>query len=121
MPMKWEIENLSEEFIRAKASEWRLDYLSALILLTRGFTDSEQVHHFINPSLDKFYDPFEFEHMSQVVKTILVARHKQYKVYVYGDYDVDGITAAAFMVRVLRDIGMSAQCYIPNRSDEHYG
>ena len=59
--------------------------------------------------------------MEKVVDKILEKREKKEKVFIYGDYDVDGITAAVFLVLVFRNIGIEVDYYIPNRMEEGYG
>ena len=59
--------------------------------------------------------------MSDAVDRVLEALNKHEKVAVYGDYDVDGVTATALLVQTLTALGVQAEGYIPNRFDEGYG
>ncbi len=67
------------------------------------------------------YDPLLMTGMEQAVDRLLKAIDAGEKIVVYGDYDVDGVTATALMVQVLRQMGAKAQEYIPNRFEEGYG
>ncbi|ERP30749.1 single-stranded-DNA-specific exonuclease RecJ [Chitinivibrio alkaliphilus] len=93
----------------------------ATILAGRGLTEFEQSKKFFNPHMDDFLDPFLFPHMDAVVQRLLQARHAEENVFIYGDYDVDGITGTSFFLRFLRKIGISCDYYIPNRLTEGYG
>jgi len=66
-------------------------------------------------------DPFLMTGMEPAVKRLLAAIDNGEKIVVYGDYDVDGVTATALMVQVLRAMGGKAEEYIPNRFEEGYG
>ena len=66
-------------------------------------------------------DPFLLLGMSAAVERLLWAVDHHERVVVYGDYDVDGVTATALLVEVLRCLGADVRPYIPNRFDEGYG
>ena len=59
--------------------------------------------------------------MEKAVERLLTAVDRQEGIVVYGDYDVDGVSATALMVQVLRAFGAKVTRYIPNRFDEGYG
>lgn len=67
------------------------------------------------------FSPFELDSMGIAVETILAAIDDGTPIAVYGDYDVDGVTATTILVQVLRKMGSPAISYIPNRFDEGYG
>ncbi|AVQ32519.1 single-stranded-DNA-specific exonuclease RecJ [Fusobacterium varium] len=104
-----------------KAAQWKKNRLLTTLLLNRGFEDEKKADEFISPKISDFRDPFKFEKMEKVVDKILEKREKKEKVFIYGDYDVDGITAAVFLVLVFRNIGIEVDYYIPNRMEEGYG
>lgn len=66
-------------------------------------------------------DPFLLTDMEKAVGRLLFAVHQREKIVVYGDYDVDGVTATVMMVEALRSLGGEVERYIPNRFDEGYG
>ena len=68
-----------------------------------------------------FRNPFGFERMNEAIDKILKIRANNETLYIYGDYDVDGITATAFLTLVFRRVGINVKYYIPNRMDEGYG
>ncbi|MBC2851524.1 single-stranded-DNA-specific exonuclease RecJ [Cetobacterium sp. 8H] len=119
--MHWEYKTVSENLIETKASQWDVSEFLATLLLKKGFLEKDDVHNFLNPSIDKLRNPFDFEVMDRVVEKIVSAKNNGEKLYIYGDYDVDGITAAIFLVLAFREIGIDIDYYIPNRMDEGYG
>ena len=119
--MHWEYSSLPQTLIDTKAAQWKKNRLLTTSLLNRGFEDGKKADEFISPKISDFRDPFKFEKMEKVVDKILEKREKKEKVFIYGDYDVDGITAAVFLVLVFRNIGIEVDYYIPNRMEEGYG
>lgn len=103
--------------IRRLASECGLLEDTVKILYGRGIDDAEKIERFINPSKDHFISPFKMNGMNDAVKLITKARDEEWCVVVYGDYDADGICAATIMRNVLKDFGIDAVVYIPERRD----
>jgi single-stranded-DNA-specific exonuclease len=93
----------------------------AQILAARNLTDAGACSAFLSPSLKNFHDPFLMAGMEKAVARIAAAISGKEKIAVYGDYDVDGITGTAVLVRVLRTLGASCDYYLPNRLTEGYG
>lgn len=92
------------------------------ILAGRGMTDEQDIKRFLNPSYDDhLHDPFLLTEMEPAVARILQAAANCEKVVIYGDYDIDGITASAIMIEGLRPHGIEATSYIPDRFEEGYG
>lgn len=90
----------------------------ATIMLNRGI---EEPYHFINPTEESFLDPFLMCGMEKAVARILEAIERNEKIAIYGDYDVDGITSTAIMVKFLRSHKTDVMYYIPDRLEEGYG
>ncbi len=93
----------------------------ARILFSRGITDSASARRFLHPSLDQLLDPFLLTDMSAAVDRTLRAIRAQERILVYGDYDVDGVTGTAVLLRALQRLGGDASFYIPHRMEEGYG
>lgn len=119
--MYWEYSSLPQSLIETKAVQWKKSKILTTLLLNRGFSDEKSVNEFISPKISDFRDPFKFEKMASVVEKILEKREKNEKIFIYGDYDVDGITAVVFLVKVFSEIGIDVDYYIPNRMEEGYG
>jgi single-stranded-DNA-specific exonuclease len=92
----------------------------ARILYNRGFTDPETAKAFVNGA-PQFGDPFKMKGMAQAVARIRAAIKKQEPIFVYGDFDADGVTSTVLLVTALRKLGANVQPYIPHRVDEGYG
>jgi len=90
------------------------------ILYSRGFCTSEQAYAYLMGEVEND-DPFRLKDMEDTVKRLLWAVDHQEKIAVYGDYDVDGVTATALLTQVLARYGADVISYIPNRFEEGYG
>jgi single-stranded-DNA-specific exonuclease len=93
----------------------------AELLIRRGFDTVERAQAFLDPTLDQLHDPFLMRDMETAVSRIEAALAAGEKIVVYGDYDVDGITATALLVRYLRWRGAAVEYYIPHRVEDGYG
>lgn len=119
--MKWKLKNYNSNYLISKSKEFQESRLITKLLLNRGITTLEKVEEFLNPSEKDLYSPFLFEEMREVVDRILRAKNNREKVVIYGDYDVDGISGTAYLVIILRKLGMDVDYYIPNRAHEGVG
>lgn len=90
------------------------------LLYNRGIQTMAEAERYLNGRADS-YSPFALLDMDAAVDRLLFAIDHQEPIAVYGDYDVDGVTATVLMVEVLRTLGADAREYIPNRFDEGYG
>jgi len=90
------------------------------ILYNRGCLDADSAERYLRAQ-PEMYDPFQMIGMEDAVARILSAISMGEEIVVYGDYDVDGVTATALLVQVLQQMGGKARAYIPNRFDEGYG
>lgn len=92
------------------------------LLLQRGITNFEQAKAFFRPQLTDLYDPFLMNDMDKAVDRLNQAlRDKRQKILVYGDYDVDGITAVSLVYKFLTTNYANVDFYIPDRYTEGYG
>lgn len=115
---------LPEEKIDLKnelASILNISEILVELLIQRGYTDIKKVTEFLYPQKQKFHDPFLMKGMDKAVERIIKAISKQEKIIVYGDYDVDGISATSLLVKVLRSLEANVDFYIPERQSEGYG
>ena len=97
------------------------DDLVTQLLLARG-CPREAVEAHRNPTIRHFMpDPSLFRDMDSAAERLADAVQSGEHVRIFGDYDVDGATSAALLIRLLRDLGLSARPYIPDRLMEGYG
>ena len=91
------------------------------ILKARGLT-KENRDAFLNPDYDAKHDPFLLPDMRAAVDRLVVAREKQEKITIYGDYDIDGLTASTVLIDAFENFGFKhVDIFIPNRFVEGYG
>ena len=93
----------------------------ARLLANRGFTSAEEVESFLAPTTDKLLDPYMMRDMDRAVERILQAIAARESILVYGDYDVDGITATSLLTAVLTQMGARVSYFIPDRIRDGYG
>jgi single-stranded-DNA-specific exonuclease len=91
------------------------------LLLTRGVAEKDLARHTSPTMRDFLPDPSIFRDMEAAAERIVQAILTDEKITVYGDYDVDGATSAALLIDLLRQLGVEANYYIPDRLLEGYG
>lgn len=119
--MKWNLKpKVPEDFVR-QFPEY--SPLVCQLLYDRGLRTQEQIDEFFNPDYQQdLHDPFLMKGMKKAVKRIIQAIKKQEKIVVYGDYDTDGVCAAAILFLTLKNSGAkNLDIYIPDRDKERHG
>ena len=93
------------------------------ILQSRGLSDLGSRDEFLNPAYEDFkHDPFLLPDMNNAVERLVTARENQDKITIYGDYDIDGLTASTVLIDAFESFGFEkVDIYIPNRFVEGYG
>lgn len=92
------------------------------ILNARGLKTQAQRDAFLNPSYDGRHDPFLLPDMQAAVDRLVAARKKQERITIYGDYDIDGLTATTVLLDAFGQFGFEhVDAFIPNRFVEGYG
>ena len=107
----------------AAASLFRngINPLVAVLLASRGITDTERAYKFIENDTSVVCDPYLMDDMDKAAARIKRAMESGEHIAVYGDYDVDGITSACLLASFFRDKGCNCEIYIPERMEEGYG
>ncbi len=118
---RWTIHKMDPSLSQEISSRFRISPVSAQVLINRGQKTDDQISEFLNPRLAALKDPFDIPGMREAVDRVIKAKENGEKVLVYGDYDVDGVTATSITVLALKKIGISSDYYIPHRYDEGYG
>jgi single-stranded-DNA-specific exonuclease len=90
------------------------------VLFNRGLDTAEKARAFLQDFPEE-HDPFTMKGMWEAVDLIKKSIKGNEPIIVYGDYDVDGVTATALLVQAIRSLGGNVDPYIPNRFDEGYG
>ncbi|HCB63927.1 MAG TPA: single-stranded-DNA-specific exonuclease RecJ, partial [Fusobacteria bacterium] len=102
------------------ASGMGISPVLANLLVQRNVKTKSEAIKFLNPSIKNICNPFKLKDMAKAVSRIEKAISNDEKIFIYGDYDVDGITSSATLVNGLRKIGANVDYFIPSR-DEGYG
>ncbi len=111
-----------EEQKRKLSEDLGISPILCQLLVQRGIKDFEQAKSFFRPQLTDLHDPFLMNDMQKAVDRLNQAlRDKKQKILVYGDYDVDGITAVALVYKFLTNNYANVDFYIPDRYTEGYG
>jgi single-stranded-DNA-specific exonuclease len=91
------------------------------ILFVRGYSTREAIEDYLFARTAHDTDPFKISGVPEAASRIAWAIARGQKIAIYGDYDVDGVTATALLFEVVNSLGGEAVGYIPNRFDEGYG
>ncbi len=91
------------------------------LLFNRGITTPSEAEKFLYPTLGDLANPFLLKGMEEAVQRVAKAIINREPIMIYGDYDVDGLTATALLKAFLSKIGVEAAHYIPKRLEEGYG
>jgi single-stranded-DNA-specific exonuclease len=112
---------LPESITETALSETDLPGIFIKLLSQRNISSLQEAQAFLNPSLEHLHDPFLLDGMEIAANRIVQAIENKEKILIYGDYDVDGVSATAIMVRYFQSLNLPVDYYIPDRVDEGYG
>jgi len=118
--MEWKKDPVSVEDVRRLNELFGVDYITASLLARRGITKANQIEYFLEDDLSHLHNPFLFEEMEMFVERILAAREESEKIRIFGDRDVDGITATVLLNKELGLLGIETTWHLPE-GDEPYG
>jgi single-stranded-DNA-specific exonuclease len=91
------------------------------LLFNRGYATDADARSYLRAETNFDTSPFQMTGMQAAVDRIIYAIEQHEPIVIYGDYDVDGVTATALLVQALEAFGAQVRGYIPNRVDEGYG
>jgi single-stranded-DNA-specific exonuclease len=118
--MVWEKKEIEPGGVKALAKKYNLDLLVASIAIRRQICDGRSLCFFLENDIRFLHNPFLFSEMEEAVDRISLAIENGEKIYVFGDRDVDGITATVLLVKTLEGKGASVVWGLPV-GDESYG
>ena len=117
---KWEIRPIPRDR-DIKIENVPIDNDVLKILYSRGIKTKKEIYKFLNSKLDNLGNPYDLEDMEKTIKIITEAIKENKNIWIYGDYDVDGITSTSILYLSLKELGAkNVNFYIPIR-DEGYG
>lgn len=118
----WNIATMDRARVRALAESASLPHIVAHLLIQRGASTDEDARCYLNPSIAHLSDPFSLTGMDAAVARITLARDRNEHVLIFGDYDVDGISATALLTNGLKRFGVQRLSHgMPLRLTEGYG
>lgn len=117
----WQVPAVPECEVVALAEATGLSRLTSRVLAARGVRDAVQAAALTSTSLKDLPAPVLLSDMDRAVERIMRAVRQREPALIFGDYDVDGITAAAVLSGMLRMLGVRPEFYIPHRTTEGYG
>ncbi len=118
---RWQITARDRTQAKRLAQATGLHPVAIDVLMQRGLTDLDQIMRFLHPDLSHLHDPRRLPGLPAAVERIRQAVALKQQICIYGDYDADGLTATALLVRYFRDLGLNPSYYIPRRLEEGYG
>ena len=113
MYKEWRIKKLLKKF----SSKTLLEKL----LVTRGITEQQELKEFLNPLEINLTNPSVFTQMSKAVERLAHAVEAQENILVYGDFDADGVTSTALLIRTIKELGGKVDYFIPDREADGHG
>jgi single-stranded-DNA-specific exonuclease len=120
-PSRWVLpEAPNAEAVSALANELHLPPIVCELLLRRGYDTVEAAKRYLRPRLDQLHDPALMLGMSVAVERLVRAIRGSERIMVHGDYDVDGMSSTAVLLRTIRALGGDAVPFIPRRIEDGY-
>jgi single-stranded-DNA-specific exonuclease len=113
----WVYPKHDPELKKTIIDEFKIHPVIAQILVSRGFNELEDIHNYLYAKLPALFSPYLFADMDKAVTRIMQALKKSEKILIYGDNDVDGMTAAALLTEFLKKLGAKVYFYVPNRNE----
>ena len=107
--------------IKAEGKVSEADTLLSILLQNRGIGDPQEIEQFLSDDVGFWHDPFLYNDMRKAVDIINDIIDSHGRVLVYGDYDCDGVTATAILVRYFRSHNCDVRYIVPHRSEHGYG
>jgi single-stranded-DNA-specific exonuclease len=118
---RWIVREQDAERVVSLARVLDVSSTIAALLISRGCDDEDTARKFLKPSSDQLHDPYLMLGMSEAVPRLLRAIDLAEPILVYGDYDVDGTTGTAVLLRALNLLGAKTGFHVPHRFTEGYG
>ena len=111
--------NRDSALVNELAEEFNVLPSTMYLILSRGHSTRKEIADYL--SVGELLDPFLIKNMKELCDRIALAKQVGDRVLIFGDYDVDGISATAIMLKTLKRIGIDADFYLPNRYIDGYG
>ena len=117
----WNIKEYNENKVLAISQKTGISEIVSRILTIKNLK-LEEINNYLNPKIKNLLkNPYHLLDMDKAVKTIYEAIINKKKICIFGDYDVDGATATALMVKFFRNLNIGVSVYVPDRIEDGYG
>lgn len=121
MPKRWRYAPHDTSLIGGLTREFGCSPLLAQVLLSRGVSTAAEARKFLSANLNDLHDPDLLPGTIEAADRVVAAIRSQRRITIYGDYDVDGVTATSILWHCLKLAGATVDYYIPSRLEEGYG
>jgi single-stranded-DNA-specific exonuclease len=121
MPKPWRFLPYDSGRVKDLCVQLKISPLLAQVLSARGFEQERPALAFLNSRLNELHDPELLPGVPQAADLIVAAMQAKRRITIYGDYDVDGVTATSLLWHCLKLAGATVDYYIPSRLEEGYG
>lgn len=118
---RWNVRRQNAEAAASLARVLGVSPILAALLINRGYGDERAARAFLTPAYDQLHEPYLMLGMREAVARLKQAIETHEPVLIYGDYDVDGTTGTAILLRALKLLGAKTGFHIPHRFTEGYG
>lgn len=120
LPKNWRMKPIDAALVSILSEGINISHELAEILILRGICGVDEAQQFLNPDSAFLHDPLLLDGVEQAVKRTALAIQSGERIMIHGDYDVDGVTASALLVRTLRILKADVSWYVPHRQKEGY-
>ena len=121
MRKKFHIKKYDEKLVAEIAENYHLNQITAITMYNRNLKTNDSINEFLNTEFQEFKNPFDIKFMEDAVKLLSKHAAENNKIFVYGDYDADGVTATAQLVLLLKAIEAKFGYHLPDREADGYG
>lgn len=118
---RWTVRRHDTDAAASLAHVLGVSPILAALLINRGYADERAARAFLSPSYDQLHEPYLMLGMREAVARVKQALETDEPILIYGDYDVDGTTGTAILLRALKLLGARTGFHIPHRFTEGYG
>jgi single-stranded-DNA-specific exonuclease len=121
MPKDWKFLPFDGSRVRDLSGRLQVSPVLAQVLAARGYETPDSARAFLDSKLSELHDPETLPGIPEAADRVVAAIQQQRLVVIYGDYDVDGVTATSLLWHCLKQLGGRVDYYLPHRLEEGYG
>ena len=110
----WNVRKYEPKLVNKIKDTYKISDIMAKLLISRNI-EFDDIDEFLNGNLEDLKDPYKIKDMDKLVDRIDKAITNKEKIWIYGDYDVDGITSITIMYQFLTKLGADVMYYLPDR------